>query len=217
MPDEDPTNPRKRSRRTWVILAVVVAVLAAAGLVGGLVATSSSNPTTVPRHNCVSSGCGLVSQSLTVAQPTGFYGASCTGIYGSWFLKVMQEANPDQFRADYNLRWELSKSAPIARPSGTVLVRPPKTASGSTPHVALTLNQGMLTLNGTDSSGKSIHGTGTLTVRATGTSATPTLKFVETGLSSAEKAVGYNSPFDVDGKPLELLVRNVKVLVGCSR
>lgn len=205
----------KRARRTWWIAAAVVAVVAATGgIVGGLVATSS-NSSTSPQHNCAPSGCGLVSQSLTLIQPTGFYGASCTGVYGSWFLKIMQEGEKGQLRADYDLKWEFSQSDPVARPSGTIVVRP-KPAEGSAPRLTLTLHEGELRLNGTDTSGKAVHGTGTLTVRASGTSKAPKLKFVETGLGSAEKAVGFNSPFDVDGKPLILLIRNVKVLVGCS-
>ena len=83
--------------------------------------------------------------------------------------------------------------------------------------MTLKIDQGKLTLRGTGGSNAPVVGTGTLTVSVAGTPSSPTLKFVETGLSKAEAALGFNSPFDVNGQPLVLLIQSAKVLAGCSR
>jgi hypothetical protein len=192
-----------------VIGAIVVLVLIGATTAIVIVRRDSTKPAATILHNCVPSGCALVSQSLPAIQPTGFFGASCTGVYGSWFLKIMEEGAGNQLRPVYYLRWQFTPTSPIARPSGRIII--PVSSAG----VTLTLDRGKLTLKGTGQSNVRTVAAGTLTVRLSGTSTTPTLKFVETGLLKAESSVGLNSPFDAKGQPLTLLIRKVKVMVGC--
>jgi hypothetical protein len=52
-------------------------------------------------------------------------------------------------------------------------------------------------------------------VELSGPPTSPVLKFTETGLLQAEKALGLVSPFDVDGSPLTVPIKTVKTMVGC--
>jgi hypothetical protein len=205
----------RKKTRAWIVLGVVV-VLVAGGATAVALALSgnSQQPKAAVKPNCVSSGCALVSQSLTQLQPVGFYGASCTGEYGDWFLKIMQVGKSDQLRAAYYLRWT-SSSGSTASPSGSVIVRP-ATGAPKASHVTITIENGKMTLEGTEEPSKTpIKATGTLTVSVMPTKGFPNLQFVESGLTSAEQSLGLNSPFNYKGQPLHLLIRKVEVLVGC--
>jgi hypothetical protein len=155
-----------------------------------------------------------VSQSLTQVQPAGFYGASCSGSEGDWFLKVMQEGKSDELRANYYLHWTSSGSS-VARPSGSAIVRP-ATGAKNASHVTITIANGKLTLKGTEEpSNTAVSATGNLTVSIVNTPGFPNLEFTESGLSKAEQQLGLNSPFNYKGQPLHLLIRKVQILVGC--
>lgn len=209
------TSAAVKRRRTWAVLGLVV-VLIAGGVTAGLLLTrgNSSPPQASTQHNCVSPGCGLVSQSLQQVQPVGFYGASCSGATGDWFMKIMQTGTSDQLRTSYDLHWTLGNGAP-AKPSGTVVIRP-TTGAAKGSNVTLTVDQGKLKLQGTEEPSKtSVSATGTLTVSFVNRPGFPTLRFAETGLTQAESSLGLNSPFNFDGKPLNLLIRHVAILVGC--
>jgi hypothetical protein len=121
----------------------------------------------------------------------------------------MEEGAGNQLRPVYYLKWQFTPASPIARPSGRIVI------PVSNADVTVTLDKGKLTLKGTGQSNVRIVAAGTLTVRLSGTSTIPTLKFVETGLHEAESSVGLNSPFDTNGQPLILLIRKVPVMVGC--
>jgi hypothetical protein len=122
----------------------------------------------------------------------------------------METGTKDQLRPNYNLTWTFSGSSTTANPSGVIAIPATKSVQAS-----LTLSQGTMTLTGTSSTGSRIHAVGTLVVRITGTSAAPTLEFTETGLRSAERALGLVSPFDANGAPLTLPMKTVKIMVGC--
>jgi hypothetical protein len=201
-----------RTRR-WIVLVVVVLVLAGGAAAAAIALSGNSQPNASSKPSCTSSGCGLVSQSLSQVQPVGFYGASCSGAYGDWFLKVMQEGASDQLKADYNLHWT-STSGSVARPSGSVTVQP-VTGASSASDVTITIDNGKVTLQGTQEPSKTpIKATGTLTINILNQSA-PTLEITESGLTEAERALGLNSPFNFNGQPLHLSIRKVQVLVGC--
>jgi hypothetical protein len=198
------------------LIFVVVAVLVVVGgaTAAAIALSGNSQPKPLAKPSCTSSGCGLVSQSLSQVQPAGFYGASCSGAYGDWFLKVMQEGSSDQLRADYNLHWT-SSSGSSARPSGSATVLP-TTGAKTASNVTITIANGQMTLQGTQEPSKTpIKATGTLTVNIVNQQSFPTIEITETGLSGAESALGLNSPFNYKGQPAHLLIRKVQVLVGC--
>lgn len=204
-----------RKTRSWVILGVVVALIIGGATGAALTLTGNSTPTHDVQPNCSSSGCGLVSQSLSQLQPTGFYGASCSGSYGDWFLKIMQEGKADQLRANYYLHWT-SSSGSAAHPTGSVVVRP-VTGATTASHVTITINDGKMTIAGTAEPSKTpVKATGTLAVDVVSQSgSSSSLELTESGLSKAEQQLGLNSPFNFKGQPLKLLIRTVQVLVGC--
>lgn len=203
-----------KKTRSWIIVGVVVALIIGGATGAALTLTGNSTPTHSAQANCDSSGCGLVSQSLSQVQPTGFYGASCSGAYGDWFLKIMQEGKADQLRANYYLHWT-SSSGSAAHPSGSVVVRP-VTGAKTASHVTITINDGKMTIAGTAEPSKTqVKATGTLTVTVVSQKGSSSLELTESGLAKAEQQLGLNSPFNYKGQPLQLLIRTVQVLVGC--
>jgi hypothetical protein len=60
-----------------------------------------------------------------------------------------------------------------------------------------------------------VTATGTLIVELSGSASSPSLTFIETGLSGAENQLGLVSPFSVGGHPLVLPIQHVKTLAGC--
>lgn len=206
-----------RSNRMWTI-AVIVLVLAAAGA-GAAIALTKKGGTSAtaskPRTTCVSTGCALVSSSQQLAQPTGFYGASCSGLTGSWFLKIMEEGTATQLKPGYDLRWTFEQGVASAKPSGTIVV-PSSSGAGVSTGVSMTLANGKLTLRGTTTGGSAVDAVGSLVVRLSRAAAGPQLVFTETGLSEAEQELGLNSPFDSAAQPLVIPVKTVKVMQGCA-
>lgn len=77
------------------------------------------------------------------------------------------------------------------------------------------LSDGTLKLHGVRKPNVNVTATGTLVVKLTGSTSSPSLTFTETGLSSAEHKLGLTSPFDLGGRPLVVPVRHVRSLVGC--
>jgi hypothetical protein len=126
----------------------------------------------------------------------------------------MQVGKSDQLTADYYLHWT-SSSGSVAQPSGSATVRP-ATGATSASHVSITIDNGKMTVQGTQEPSKTpIKATGTLTVNILNKASFPTVEISESGLFNAERALGLNSPFNYNGQPLHLLIRKVQVLVGC--
>jgi hypothetical protein len=191
-----------------LVIAIVVVALAVARSHQQTPAKTAMTPSARPA--CGSSGCALVSLSRTLPPTTVFYGASCTGVYGSWFLNVVEGGGNDELRPSYTLRWSFAPSAQVANPSGSITV--PAT---STTQISLTLNQGTLSLTGTRKPNVRVAATGTLVVELAGPTTAPELVFTETGLAKAESALGLVSPFDVGGKPLSVPLTTVKTMSSC--
>jgi hypothetical protein len=202
-------RPGKRT-----IAGLAVAALAAV-IVIVLFATHGPRPapaavTPATHSACKASGCAVVSLTRTVPQVTVLYGASCSGVYGSWFFNAVEGGGNDQLRPSYALSWSFTPGSKVAKPSGRIVI--PQTNSTQ---VTLTLDQGALTLIGTRKPNAQIAATGSLVVELSGPPTSPALKFTETGLRDAESALGLVSPFDVDGSPLTVPIKTVKSMVGC--
>ena len=122
----------KPARR--LLLALGLAVVIAAGIVvpleviGGTsssarndspsttrpVASGTKKPTLSPTA-CANSGCAVVNTTMSRPQVTVFYGASCTGPTGSWYLNVTQGGPNDAPRPSYKLQWVSSPFVSLQR------------------------------------------------------------------------------------------------------
>lgn len=190
-----------------IIAAVVIAFAVLRGpahSVAGTKATPSALPT------CASSGCAVVSLTRTLPPITVFYGASCSGVYGSWFFNAVEAGSSDQLSPSYSVKWSFTPGSAVAKPSGRIVI-PPTTSTQAT----LTLVDGTLNLSGTRKPNTRVTATGTLVVELSGTATAPELKFTESGLTKAESSLGLVSPFNVGGSPLIVPVNTVKTMSGC--
>jgi len=171
---------------------------------------TSATPKTRPGANCTSSGCAVTRTSLSLPQSRVLYGASCSGIHGSWFFNAIEGGGSSQLRPNYRLQWSFTGGATSARPNGLISVPHTKTT-----RVTLTLSNGKLTLHGVRRPDAPVTATGTLIVKLSGLASSHSLTFIEKGLSGAEHSLGLVSPFDAGGHPLVVHVKHVKSLTGC--
>jgi hypothetical protein len=201
------------------VLALAAAVALATVLaVTGCTSTHSSSPhsnhspatKTKAATNCKSSGCAVTRTSLSLPQSTVLYGASCSGIHGSWFFNAIEGGGSSQLRPNYRLLWSFARGATTARPDGLISIPHTKTT-----RVTLTLRNGRLTLRGVRKPEAPVTATGTLIVKLSGLASSHSLMFIEKGLSRAEHSLGLTSPFDAGGHPLLVHVKHVKSLTGC--
>ena len=202
-----------------VLALAAAAALAAVPAVTGCASThpssSRSNHTSVtpkvkPAAHCTSSGCAVTRTTLNLPQSTVLYGASCSGMHGSWFLNVIEGGGSGQLRPNYRLQWSFTQGATTARPDGLISVPHTKTTE-----VTLTLRGGKLTLHGVRKPDAPVTATGTLMVKLSGLASSRSLTFIEKGLSEAEHRLDLASPFDAGGHPLVVHVKHVKSLTGC--
>ncbi len=211
---------RRRARRyrggplviaVLALAAVIAAAVIAFAVLHGpahSVAGTKATPKALP--TCGSSGCALVSLSRTLPPITVFYGASCSGVNGSWFFNAVESGANDELRPSYALSWLFTPGSVVAKPSGRVVIPPTTNAQ-----VTLTLFEGALSLSGTRKPNTRVTATGTLVVELSGTPTAPELKFTEAGLTKAESSLGLVSPFNVGGSPLIVPVQTVKAMSGC--
>ncbi len=171
--------------------------------------TSATSTTLKTLPACSAGGCAVVNTVATSPPVTIFYGASCTGVHGSWFLNIVQQGPNDVLRPAYALRWSFAGSA-IARPNGTVTLPP-----GAPGHATISLEDGIVTIRGSTPDNTTVTGLGTLAVALTGSASSPTLTFTESGLSAAESALGLVSPFERNGIPTEVPIRHKSQFTGC--
>ncbi len=205
----------EKPSRLAIVLVLSGALLAAVA-VGLSLGLSNSNKTVAPGFrgkplpNCAATGCAVVNTVRTTPRVTVFYGASCSGVGGRWFLNVVEEGPNDSLRPAYSLRWSFSDKSPVAAPNGTVTV---SSSSGST--VSMTLLQGILTMKGSGAGHTEVSGIGSLTVKLGGTASAPTLTIVESGLQQAEQTLGLLSPFDVNGQAVTVPVEQKQRFARC--
>jgi hypothetical protein len=192
------------------LVSVIAVAFVAIGVLRNPVHTTVATKTAYVPPKCSASGCAVVSLSRTVKPVTVFYGASCSGVHGSWFFNAVEGGPNDELHPSYSLNWSFAPDSMMAKPDGRIDV----TATSST-QIALTLTNGRLSLTGTRKPKTHVAATGTLVVEVTGTATAPALKFTETGLLKAENALGLTSPFMVNGQPLTVPIKTVQTLVGC--
>src|SRR5438045_1544811 len=119
-------NSSPINRRTLVIAilalaAVLIAVaIGVAAVRGTRPPLAERTPSPAAQPTCAPSGCALVSTTYTTPRTIVFYGASCSGAHGSWFLNVVEGGGNSELRPSYSLRWTFAAGSTIARPSGTV-------------------------------------------------------------------------------------------------
>ena len=236
MTDSDADRPgRSRGRagtRPWAarVLTLAVAAAVAIPLMGcsGSASSSSSSSAqsnqtaasaqpsqTIHRHrtslNCGSSGCAVVQAALTLPATTVLYGASCSGIHGSWFFNAVEGGGKNALRPSYALNWSFKRGATSAKPRARSIDVPATTSTT----VTISLSDGNMKLSGVRKPNPSVAATGTLIVELTGTASAPSLTFIESGLSGAEQSLGLASPFDAGGQPLVVPIKHVNTLPGC--
>lgn len=202
------------------VVAIVVVPLVVAGCSSASSASSSpghthsSNATqthkTRPREHCLSSGCAVVRLSRSLPPTTIFYGASCSGIHGRWFFNAVEGGGSAAMRPSYSLLWSFAGTT-SAKPDARIIQVP----ATKTTTVTMTLSNGTLKLHGVRKPNVNVTATGTLVVKLSGSTSSPSLTFTETGLSAAEHKLGLTSPFDVGGRPLVVSIQHVKSLAGC--
>jgi hypothetical protein len=206
-----------RRRAALGAIAAVALLAAACGGSSKSSTTSGSGTTTTgigkkpPREKCGSSGCAVVRTFHSLPPPTVFYGASCSGIHGSWFVNAVEGGGNDALRPSYHLQWSFAGSATSARPSA-LTIRVPPTKSTT---VTMALSNGTMKLKGVRKPNATVTATGTLTVKLSGPASSPSLTFTETRLSGAEHQLGLVSPFNAGGHPLVVPIQHVKSLAGC--
>jgi len=196
--------------------ATIVSALAVTGCTSSPTHSSASPTGTSgaskakPQANCESSGCAMVRMSRSLPPVAIFYGASCSGVHGSWFFNTVEGGATDALRPSYSLSWSFAGSATSAKPNARIIVPPTQKA-----RVRLTLKNGTMSLRGVRKPHAKVHATGSLTVRLGGSASSPSLIFVERGLLQAEHKLGLVSPFNAGGRRLVVPVQHVKSLHGC--
>lgn len=177
-------------------------------------ATSTSSTTTTTTNprltSCVASGCGQVNTVRISPRTTTYYGASCTGAVGQWFLNVVVAGPKNAPRVSYRLQWSFASLATIAKPIGAIFVNG---VNGR--QYKITLSDGVYRISGKTASGTAVSGQGSLTIALTGTQAAPTITFTEKGLANTESALGLVSPFAASGKPYSVPITTVKTFSQC--
>jgi hypothetical protein len=227
----DRFSSRKPARRVLLALGVAlgVALVIAAAIVVPLkvfgvhsssarndspsttssVASGTKTPT-LTQTACAKSGCAVVNTVMSRPEVTVFYGASCTGPTGSWYLNVTQGGPNDRPRPSYKLQWVFSPKQSSARPNGLINVSSP---AGE--QIAMTLANGVLRVTGRAPNGVAVHATGALVVGLSRTASGLALTFTETGVAAAQQALGISSPFGTHGQPSSVPVKLVREFASC--
>ena len=205
---------RRRSSRGLrafgiALLVGLVGLVAGAAIVYVVLTHRTSSPPVSTR--CSNSQCAVVNTVHTSPVLTQYFGQSCQGLHGGWYLNVSQGGGAQVLRPSYRLNWSFAGGASLARPSGSV-----DFASTGGSHATGTLKDGVINITGTRSTGSSVSGQGNLTVELSGSTTAPTLIITETGLDSVEQKLGFQSPFVVNGGPVTIPIQVVPTAPGCS-
>lgn len=184
-----------------MIAAVGVVVLAAGAAVVSRLGGGDED--TAGRH-------AVVSTTRNMPTVNVFFGTSCTGLHGSWFLNVVQGGSQAQLHASYYLRWTFTSTEVVAKPGGRITV-----SGGTGPPPSLTVTEGVVTLTGARTDGTSVTGTGQIDVTLTGTDDEPSLTITQKGLEDAARTLGLVLPFPFDGRPLTVPIELQEEASGC--
>lgn len=199
--------------RAWPVAAI--AVLLSAAVSGGCSAHHSrgsklSSPNTTASNGCPRAGCATVDTVLHIPNPTVFHGASCKGTTGTWYLNVTVGGPNNEPLPSYSLRWTFAPGSSSAKPTGRISISSPNSQS-----ISMALTDGTLRLTGTAPGGHQVSANGQLVVSFSQASAGTQLMITETGLSTAQAALGLPSPFSVHDQPATVPIRTAHSVPGC--
>jgi len=206
---------RRRSSRGLGTFGIPL-LIGLVGLVAGAaiayaVLTHRPSPATPVSTHCPNSQCAVVNTVHTSPVLTQYYGQSCQGLHGAWYLNISQGGGAQVLRPSYRLNWSFAVGTSIARPSGSVDFAPAGRLQATG-----TLKDGVLSITGTQSTGSPVSGQGTITLELTGSATAPTLTITEAGLGTVEQKLGFQSPLIQNGGPLTIPIQIVKSAPGCN-
>jgi hypothetical protein len=190
------------------LLLGLVGLVAGAAIVYAVLTHRASTPVNAP---CANSQCAVVNTVHISPVLAQYYGQSCQGLHGAWYLNVSQGGGPQILRPSYRLNWSFTDNTSLARPSGSVNFAPAGRLQATG-----TLKDGVLSITGTGSTGTPVSGHGTLTVQLSGSARAPTLTLTETGLTTVEGKLGFLSPFVANGGPVAIPIQIVTTAPGCK-
>jgi hypothetical protein len=124
-----------------------------------------------------------------------YYGASCGGPRGYWFMNMVEGGSNTALIPNYRLHWNFAGSS-TARPDGSISV-----TSGGSSSATMTLSEGVIRVKGTRANGSKVEASGTVVVEVSGPANAPRLTFTENGLAAAEQSLGLVSPFLQESRP----------------
>lgn len=206
---------RRRSRGLRALgiplLVGLTGLVAGAAIAYAVLTHRPSSPPVTTTARCSNSQCATVNTVRTSPVLTQYFGQSCQGLHGAWFLNVSQGGGAQVLRPSYRLNWSFAGDSVSAKPSGTVSFAPAGRAQATG-----TLTEGALSIKGTSSSGAAVSGQGTLTVELSGSSASPSLKITEAGLADVERKLGFASPFVANDGPVTIPVKIASTAPGCT-
>jgi hypothetical protein len=171
---------------------------------------SGTAKSTHSQTSCGTTGCAIVSEVVTNPRVTVFYGASCAGPNGPWYLNVTQGGPNNTPRPSYKLQWAFRDPPSPAHPNGLISVSTPAGVK-----VKMTLANGVLRITGHHANGVNVNATGTLAVGLSQTATGQALVFTEGGIAAAEHALGITSPFGVNGQPTTIPLKIVNRFASC--
>jgi len=205
-----PRASRAASRLEALVLGYSLALFGLTTLAAG--AVLSERAATPPVSGaCPKSQCAMVDSVHTSPVLTQFYGRSCQGLHGAWFMNVAQGGGNQILHPSYRLNWAFANASSSALPSGFVTF-----SQVGQQKATATLSDGVLRITGTGPTGSAVSGQGRLTVQLSGSYSAPTLTVTETGLSNVDRQLGFDSPFVVNGAPVTVPIRLVPTVPGCN-
>ena len=191
------------------LLLGLVGLGAGAAIAYAILTHRTSNTPVITR--CSNSQCAVVNVVHTSPVLTQYYGQSCQGLHGAWYLNVSQGGGAQVLRPSYRLSWSFAEGSLLARPSGSVDFAPTDRLNATG-----TLMDGVLSIKGTGLNGAPVSGQGTLTVQLSGPATAPTLTLTETGLTNVEEKLGFQSPFVASGGPVTIQIQILTTAPGCN-
>jgi hypothetical protein len=207
----------RRGPKDYLLLAVPVTLaVIAATVVAVVVASRGPGPGPVhkpatARSGCPSSQCAVINTVRLSPVLTQFYGRSCQGLRGAWFLNIVQGGSDKILHPPYRLDWSFTDGSSVAQPTGGTT-----TAHAGLQDVTVTLTNGVLVISGTGPTGAKVSGQGTLSVQLSGSASAPSLTVTETGMTAVEQKLGLQSPFVVNGGPVVVPVHISATAAGCK-
>jgi hypothetical protein len=195
----------------WILAATIITIGAAITITVVLAGRHHRHTTGSPK-TCNQSEC--VAHVNTVRRSprvTVFFGQSCAGADGTWYLNAVQGGASSVVHAAFYLRWSFAPNSPVAQPNGKVVI-----SGGTGVKITMTVEHGAERLAATRTGYSRVTGSGTLAVQLTGTRIAPTLTFTEHGLTTVERGLNLVSPFGVVGnQPLTLPISVSTERSGC--